>query len=194
MIHIPFHFDKLGYAGLYFSLALGILGVPIPDEALMTYIGYLIFEGEFKLEYALVISFLGSITGMTLSYLIGRGLLGRLAGRLEKKINIAHKYARFQELFDKYEHAIIIIGYFIPGIRHLSAYSSGFLKTSYFKFITSASIGASLWVTTFIFLGYYLGHDWRHFMHYTLLYKKYVVLFSLFAAGAAVFLYARKIK
>ncbi|HEU4962629.1 MAG TPA: DedA family protein, partial [Bacilli bacterium] len=34
-----------GYFGLFVSLVLGIVGLPIPDEILMTYCGYLVSQG-----------------------------------------------------------------------------------------------------------------------------------------------------
>lgn len=36
---------KYGYAGIFFSLSLGIIGLPIPDEVLMTYAGYAAAHG-----------------------------------------------------------------------------------------------------------------------------------------------------
>ena len=35
-----------GYAGIFFALVLGIVGLPIPDETVMVFCGYLISTGR----------------------------------------------------------------------------------------------------------------------------------------------------
>lgn len=37
-----------GYGALFGLLMLGIVGLPLPDEALLTFAGYLCFKGDFK--------------------------------------------------------------------------------------------------------------------------------------------------
>ena len=37
---------RYGYAGIFLLLMLGIVGLPVPDEALLTFVGYLSFKGE----------------------------------------------------------------------------------------------------------------------------------------------------
>ncbi|OPY59178.1 MAG: Inner membrane protein YqjA [Pelotomaculum sp. PtaU1.Bin035] len=174
-----FHFKELGYAGLYLSLALGVIGLPIPDEAIMTFVGYMINLGKFKLSYSLTVSFLGSISGMSLSYIIGRGILSKLADKFENKFNLKDMHIRYQKLFDKYGNVIIIAGYFFPGIRYITAYSCGLLKMNYIKFLLYSSVGAFLWVNTFILLGYYMGKDWKFILNYSIRYKDIVAIAAI---------------
>lgn len=102
------HLKQFGYAGIFLSLALGILGVPIPDEAIMTFLGYLIHTGKLLYVFCFISSFFGSITGMSLSYLIGRGLLSKVEERFEKKFNLKDKREKIELLFNKYGNVIII--------------------------------------------------------------------------------------
>lgn len=187
------HFKQLGYLGIYLALALGILGVPVPDEALMTFLGYQIQGGKLNYEITVTVSFLGSLTGMLLSYLIGRGLLSNIEQKLEKKYNITDKRKKFENLFNKYGNTIIVVGYFFPGIRHLTAYSSGLLKMSFPKYLFYASIGAFLWVNIFIVLGFYLGNDWRYLLHLSVHYKNIITsIFLLLVLVLFYFLPRRK--
>ena len=64
-----------GYAGLFFCLVFGIIGLPIPDETLMTFTGYLIYKGQMRPIPAVLVALAGSMSGITISYVIGR-LLG----------------------------------------------------------------------------------------------------------------------
>ncbi len=61
-----------GYAGLFGLLVLGIVGLPIPDETLLVFSGYLISRGRMQAPLAFCAGFAGSICGISLSYWIGR--------------------------------------------------------------------------------------------------------------------------
>ncbi|MCM3337785.1 hypothetical protein M3650_03825 [Paenibacillus sp. MER TA 81-3] len=65
--------SQYGYAALYLLLALGIVGLPVPDEILMTLVGYL--PSIFVLQYipSLMVCFAGTMTGMTVSYCLFLG-------------------------------------------------------------------------------------------------------------------------
>ncbi len=74
---IPTHFhwiETYGYLGVFLSLMLGMFGLPVPDETILAFVGYLVFKGDFQALPALLAAFLGSICGITLSYLVGRTL------------------------------------------------------------------------------------------------------------------------
>jgi membrane protein DedA with SNARE-associated domain len=43
---ISYWIAHYGYAGLFTLLLLGIVGLPVPDETLLVYAGYLIGKGE----------------------------------------------------------------------------------------------------------------------------------------------------
>src|SRR5260221_7290238 len=63
-----------GYIGLFFALVLGIAGLPIPDETLLTFAGYLVFKGKLNFPLTFLSAFLGSTCGISLSYGLGRTL------------------------------------------------------------------------------------------------------------------------
>jgi membrane protein DedA with SNARE-associated domain len=67
-----------GYVALFGLLMLGIVGLPVPDETLLTFAGYLVFRQKFALLPTLTAAFFGSVCGMSLSYGLGR-TLGRVA-------------------------------------------------------------------------------------------------------------------
>lgn len=63
--------SQYGYLAIFLLLSLGIIGLPIPDEILMMFIGYMSQEGGLNFTLSIILSFLGSSTGMIISYLIG---------------------------------------------------------------------------------------------------------------------------
>src|SRR5262249_10845952 len=55
--------SQFGYPALFSLLMLGIVGLPIPDETLLTFAGYLVFKNELNLIPTLATAFLGSSCG-----------------------------------------------------------------------------------------------------------------------------------
>ncbi len=51
---------------------LGIVGLPLPDEIMMTFIGYLASIGQLNLVFTFLSAVTGSICGITVSYYIWR--------------------------------------------------------------------------------------------------------------------------
>src|SRR5260370_15481813 len=64
--------SQYGYAGLFAALMLGIAGLPIPDETILIFCGYLIAKGRLDAVTTYFVGFCGSICGISLSYFIGR--------------------------------------------------------------------------------------------------------------------------
>ena len=61
-----------GYVAIVLLLMLGIVGLPVPDEALLTFVGSLSFKGDLQLVASLLTAFLGIACGITVSYELGR--------------------------------------------------------------------------------------------------------------------------
>src|SRR5260370_31323502 len=111
-----------GSVSLFFLTMLGIVGLPIPDETLLVFSGYLIFRGKLNPVFTFSMAFLGSVTGITISY-----FLGRIYG-----LKLIHKYgryfhfteARFQKVHNWFERVgrwSLFFGYYIAGVRHFTA-------------------------------------------------------------------------
>ncbi|MFZ0445318.1 MAG: hypothetical protein WAM95_12010 [Bacillus sp. (in: firmicutes)] len=58
--------EHYGYVILFLSLMLELIALPIPGEFLMGYAGVLVFQGKFSWILSIVISGIGSCTGMTM--------------------------------------------------------------------------------------------------------------------------------
>ncbi|WP_274364723.1 DedA family protein [Paenibacillus thermotolerans] len=180
-----------GYFGIFGALVLGIVGLPMPDEILMTFAGYLISEGKLRYVPTVLVSTAGSFAGMSVSYWIGRAFGYPLLDKYGSKIHITkERMDRTQRWFGRFGKFAVTVGYFIPGVRHLTAYSAGISKWPYPSFCMYAAPGAMVWSAAFITLGTYLGEHWRvvtETMHRHLL----ILAVVLIGAGLAVW-YVRK--
>jgi membrane protein DedA with SNARE-associated domain len=151
-----------GYVGIFGLLMLGIVGLPIPDETLLMFTGYLIFKHKLQPVPAFAAGFLGSICGITVSYALGRMLGLYLVTRLGHFLHIEPEaLEQVRAWYERKGKYGLVISYFIPGIRHLAAYVAGSSRLSLPVFATFAYLGGLLWSGSFISIGYVLGDEWQ---------------------------------
>jgi membrane protein DedA with SNARE-associated domain len=175
-----------GAPGLFVLLVLGIFGLPVPDEALLSLSGFLIREGQLRPATVVVAAVLGSFCGITVSFLLGESVglaLVRLLGRRARLT--PDKMERFHQLYDRFGQWSLTFGYFIPGFRHFVAIAAGMSRMRYRDFAIFAYSGALIWVATFLTAGYWLGREWKYAEH---LHGRIVPL-AVFALGVVVATY-----
>jgi membrane protein DedA with SNARE-associated domain len=172
--HILAWITEYGYAAIVALLMLGIVGLPVPDETLLTFTGYLVFRGTFRLPLAFAAAFAGSACGITVSYSLGRIFGLKLIHRYGRYVRIREDHVeKAHAWFRKAGHWSLTFGYFIPGVRHLTAYAAGMSALEAPQFALFAYLGACLWVSAFLSLGYFLGDRWEsveHNIHHYLVY------------------------
>ncbi len=192
MISVHLHLIKTyGYVGIFSSLMLGIFGLPIPDETILTFIGFLVLKGYFRPVPALVAAFLGSICGITLSYVVGRILGLPLLEKYGKYLHITpERLAQAHQWFTKYGKWSLFGGYFLPGVRHLTALSAGVSGLEYRLFAPFAYSGGLLWVATFLTLGYVVGDEWHKAIPVIKSYR-WALVAGLIVVGLAAYLVYR---
>ncbi|WP_409273387.1 DedA family protein [Neobacillus sp. SCS-31] len=180
--HLNYIIEHYGYIGITILLIGGIVGLPLPDEVLLTYVGFSIFQEKLSYFPSLVSACVGAAGGISLSYFIGYKLGLPLLHKFGPKVHITkHKIDYTRKLFEKIGPAILVVGYFIPGIRHLAAYIAAINNYPFKKFIVFAYSGAFIWTFTFITLGTVLGKDWDKVKLYVSKYSFYLIGLLLLA-------------
>ena len=153
------YLTRYGTPILFLAQLFGIFGLPIPDELLLTVAGVLIRRGQLNPAATLLAAIGGCVAGITISYAFGRTLGYAVVHGLthgDPKI-----WARAQRWFKRFGGWLLAFGYFIPGVRHVTAIAAGTAPLDYPTFSAWAYPGAALWATTFVALGYYAGDRWR---------------------------------
>jgi membrane protein DedA with SNARE-associated domain len=160
--HVLAWITQYGYLAVFFLLVLGIVGLPVPDETLLTFCGYLVYSGHISFPLAYAVAVAGSGTGMTISYWLGRTFGLRLIHRYGRFLHITEEHVhQVHKWFEGVGHWGLTFGYFIPGVRHLTAYAAGMSELEPHIFALFAYTGTCLWVATFMTLGYFLGNRWE---------------------------------
>lgn len=156
-----------GSITLFVLLLLGIVAFPIPEETLMVITGFLISQGTVSLIPNVIAAYLGSMCGITISYLVGRFIgkyvilkYGGWIGITEQRMLKTHYW------FEEYGKWTLVIGYYIPGVRHFTGLLAGTAYLEYREFAKFAYFGAFIWVTTFLSLGYFVGDYCLKFGNY----------------------------
>lgn len=156
-------FQEYGNIGIFVLLALGIIGLPVPDETLLVITGLLLAKAHMPIDTTLVAIYTGSMCGITISYLIGLMLGKPLLFRFGSKIGITHeKLEKAHAFAEKYGTWSLLFGYFIPGVRHVFGIAAGVTHLAYRKFALFAYTGACLWASIFLSIGYFFYNEWQH--------------------------------
>src|SRR5262245_10803843 len=149
-----------GYAGIFSLLVFGIVGLPVPDEWLLTFSGYLVFRHTFRFFPTFIAAFLGSACGITVSYTLGRIFDTYVLVKYGRLFHLTpQRLARVHAWFERRGRWTLLIGYFIPGVRHLTGYVAGVSELSFGNFALFAYCGAFCWAAIFITVGYVLGEE-----------------------------------
>ena len=153
--------NQYGLLAIFGLLMFGIAGLPVPDELILTFAGYLIFQGVLQPLPTVVISCLGSVCGISLSYFLGFAVgiplvekYGQVIHLNVDKINLVHDW------FNRIGKWTLMIGYFIPGVRHVTGFVAGVSQLEILVFARYAYAGAFFWSLTFISTGFFLGKHW----------------------------------
>jgi len=158
---LTYWLSHYGYFGLFFLLMLGIVGLPIPEETLLTFSGVLVYRGHLELGPTILAAFLGSCCGITVSYGLGRVFGIVLATRGGRALHVnPEEVERLHGWFERTGHWGLFWGYFLPGIRHVTAVLAGATRLGYPDFAVFAYAGALVWSFTFVSLGAFAGRQW----------------------------------
>jgi membrane protein DedA with SNARE-associated domain len=150
-----------GYIGIFSLLALGIIGAPIPDEGVLAFAGYLVYEGKLLLVPTMAAAFFGSVCGITLSYGLGRTVGDYLVRKFGHAVQITgDKVTRVHSWYDHVGKWGLLFGFYLPGVRHLIGFGAGIAKLPVSVFALFAFTGAFIWSVTFVSAGYFLGRQW----------------------------------
>lgn len=153
------HLTRYGPPVLFLAQMFGIFGLPIPDELLMTVAGALVRRGDMGGAATMAAAIAGSSSGITLSYVLGRTVGSTALHRLLHVPDAA--FARTQRWFARFGHWLLTFGYFIPGVRHVTAVAAGSAPIGFADFARAAYPGAVLWCCVFVGVGYYAGDRWE---------------------------------
>jgi len=150
-----------GAPALFVLLMLGIFGLPVPDETLLVFAGLLVGHGQLRPVPVAAAAVSGAAVGISVSFVLGRYAGLPLLARFGSVVHVSPAMIdRVQEWFGRVGKWLLAVGYFLPGVRHLTALVAGASGLSAWTFAAFAYAGALVWVSCFLLIGYTVGDEW----------------------------------
>jgi len=153
-----------GYPGVFLFILLESTLVPIPSEIVMPFAGFMASQGEFSLPVILLINSTAALIGSGLCYWIGVVGGKPFLERYGKYFLVRkHDIEKTEAFFAKHGNKTILIGRFVPVIRHVISVPAGIARMPLRGFFLQTFLGSTIWGGTLIILGYYVGANWESF-------------------------------
>jgi membrane protein DedA with SNARE-associated domain len=137
-------------------------GLIVPGESLVLASGFFAHQGILQLDAVIAAAGLGAIAGDNVGYLLGARLGREWLLRKGSRFGIRKKrLAQVDRFFERQGFRAVFVGRFIGFARALVPFVAGASRMSYHRFVIADALGAALWTTAFVTLGYVLGASWQ---------------------------------
>lgn len=150
----------LGVCAIVFAETGLLVGFVLPGDTLLFFTGVLTLTGHFSQPLWLIILAViaSAAVGDQVGYTIGRRTGPRVFERRESGFFSRASVERTQRFFDRFGGAAVIVARFVPVVRTFAPVAAGVGRMRWAVFTVFNVIGAAVWATAMILLGYGLGH------------------------------------
>ncbi len=154
--------DQTGYFGAGLLMALESMIAPIPSEAVMPFVGFLVADGSWNLWLAIGVTSLGSIIGSLISYYLGYYGGKPLVLRVGRYLLLnPHDLVITEKFFHRRGGLLtVFISRFVPVVRHLISIPAGIGRMPLVPFLAVTLVGATMWNTFLLLCGMKLREHW----------------------------------
>jgi len=122
---------------------------------------------EFPLIFVIISSIIAAILGDYTGYIQGKSLGKRLYNKRDNWIFKKSYLARSEIFYHKHGAWTFIIGRFFQIIRTILPALAGAVNIEKQQFIPFISLGATIWISCLMTLGYILGHKYPQLLNYS---------------------------
>ncbi|MGL4456617.1 MAG: DedA family protein [Plesiomonas sp.] len=168
ILHIDVHLTMLvaqyglwiyGILFLIIFCETGLVVTPfLPGDSLLFVAGTLAATGQMDAHLLVVLLIIAAITGDALNYSIGRLFGERLFSNPHSRLFKRQHLERTQQFYARHGGKTIIFARFVPIVRTFAPFVAGMGRMHYRHFALFNVIGGIVWVTGFVYAGYYFGN------------------------------------
>lgn len=161
-----------------------LVGFFLPGDTLLFPAGFFAAQGKLPLVWLLIVVIAAAIAGYEVGYQIGQRF-GKRLFKKEEGIIFRQEYLKRSEVFyEKHGGKTVLLSRFIPIIRTFVPVVAGIGDMSRKRFIFFNVIGAAVWTTSVVLLGYWLGSKIPNIDHYLL---PVILLVMILSFGPSVY-------
>lgn len=167
VLHLDQHLNEIilaygawTYALLFLIIFMetGFVVTPfLPGDSLLFAAGTIAALGSLNVWLLFGLLFIAAVVGDTVNYWIGNKI-GPRAFDTDIRFLKREYLERTQEFYEKHGGKTIILARFVPIVRTFAPFVAGVGTMNYGRFLTFNVVGAFLWTSIFIFLGYFFGN------------------------------------
>jgi len=162
IVNFIIHFDE--YLKTYVILFLivfaetGLVVTPfLPGDSLLFAVGALSKTTSLNFFFAYVTLLAAAIIGDTVNYWIGNKIGPRVFAKENSRVFKKEYLEKTREFYEKHGGKTIILARFVPIVRTFAPFVAGVGEMRYSTFISYNVVGAFIWVTSLMGLGYIFG-------------------------------------
>ena len=129
----------------------------LPGDSLLFACGALGALGVLNFPLVFGLLFVAAVLGDTVNYTCG-AFLGQVAIEKNPKIFKPEYIAKTRTFYDKYGGRTVVLARFFVIVRTFAPFIAGVAKMNYSKFALYNVLGAGVWISSFMGLGYFFGN------------------------------------
>jgi membrane protein DedA with SNARE-associated domain len=143
-------------------LVVESMGVPIPNEAILLFSGFLVSAGHLNLFAAWAVSIVGTLGGATVAWWIARRYgpagvrkIGHFVFLTPGRLHAAEGF------FHRRGAATVFVARLTPIVRTVVSYPAGLAAMRYRPFLVATAAGCAIWTLLVLLVGQAAGAHWR---------------------------------
>jgi membrane protein DedA with SNARE-associated domain len=151
--------SQWGYLAIFFLVAFGNMGVPLPEETILMLAGYMVWRGELRLSLVIGVGVVSAVIGDNVGYWLGRRF-GKAALQRHATWILGHpeRLEAMQRFVARRGPVAVFVARFVPGLRFAAGPLAGALGMPFASFLPANLLGAAIYVPLAVGAGYAIGY------------------------------------
>lgn len=150
--------EHWGYAAIFAVVVLGNVGLPVPEETILTLAGYLVWRGDLRLWLVLLVGIASASAGDNIGYWLGRRLGSAGVRKFGTRFWVSPtRLDASQRFVQKYGALAVFVARFLPGLRFAAGPVAGISGMPAPAFLIANVLGACLYVPVVVGIGFAIG-------------------------------------
>lgn len=148
-----------GYVAIFMVVVLGNVGLPVPEETILAFAGYLVWRGKLRMSLVLAVGIVSAVVGDNIGYWLGRRYGQTALPRYARWVLGHPERLETMKAFVARRGALaVFVARFIPGVRFTAGPLAGALGLSFASFLAANVAGAVVYVPVVVGAGYAVGY------------------------------------